>query len=161
MVIRQCINLQVTGTGTANPSGVLGTALYVSTDPGLVFNIYTSYTNTAAYTVPGIPLYTGAIAVDNASGALSSLNPTVVPAGSAVAGTTAAVATAAAPTSTTAAVTTAAAAQACTCGVAQAVTTSSSTSVAPTTTSAAAANACTAANKKKKVKRSHPRKFQA
>ncbi|KAL9624074.1 MAG: hypothetical protein Q9160_001596 [Pyrenula sp. 1 TL-2023] len=47
----QCINLQVTGTGTAVPSGGVSAAtFYKSTDPGIVFNIYTSFTS---YQIPG------------------------------------------------------------------------------------------------------------
>ncbi|UKZ64019.1 uncharacterized protein TrAtP1_005241 [Trichoderma atroviride] len=38
----QCFNLAVTGTGSLQPSGVLATDLYHETDPGILFNIYTS-----------------------------------------------------------------------------------------------------------------------
>jgi hypothetical protein len=54
----QCVNLQVTGSGTATPSGVLGTALYSKTDPGIEINIYTSL---STYKVPGPTLYSNAI----------------------------------------------------------------------------------------------------
>ncbi|KAH8664610.1 glycosyl hydrolase family 61-domain-containing protein [Xylariales sp. PMI_506] len=53
----QCFNLAITGTGTQVPSGVLGTDLYTETDPGILFNIYTS---PLAYTVPGPTLVAGA-----------------------------------------------------------------------------------------------------
>ena len=53
----QCINLQVTGGGSDNPAGVAGTALYKSTDPGIVVNIYQQNTQ---YAVPGPKLYSGA-----------------------------------------------------------------------------------------------------
>jgi hypothetical protein len=56
----QCINLQVTGGGSDKPDGVLGTQLYKATDPGIKFNIYTSFTNTNQYPVPGPTLYSGA-----------------------------------------------------------------------------------------------------
>ncbi|KIV99016.1 uncharacterized protein PV09_09245 [Verruconis gallopava] len=56
----QCINLQITGSGTAKPDGVLGTELYKATDPGIQFNIYTTFTNTNQYPVPGPTLYSGA-----------------------------------------------------------------------------------------------------
>jgi hypothetical protein len=52
----QCVNLEVTGSGTATPSGVLGTALYTETDPGIDINIYQSL---STYIVPGPTLYSG------------------------------------------------------------------------------------------------------
>ncbi|KAJ5753028.1 hypothetical protein N7520_009945 [Penicillium odoratum] len=53
----QCINLKVTGGGSATPSGTLGTALYKNTDPGILINIYTSL---STYEIPGPTLYTAA-----------------------------------------------------------------------------------------------------
>jgi len=58
----QCVNLMVTGGGSDQPEGVLGIALYQETDPGIMFNIYTSFTKTAQYPVPGPTLYSGAAA---------------------------------------------------------------------------------------------------
>ncbi|OTA63805.1 lytic polysaccharide monooxygenase [Hypoxylon sp. EC38] len=52
----QCFNIQITGSGTAKPSGTLGTALYKNTDPGIHFNPYTTITN---YPMPGPTLFTG------------------------------------------------------------------------------------------------------
>nr|AGO68294.1 61st family glycoside hydrolase [Thermoascus aurantiacus var. levisporus]QDK56835.1 AA9 [synthetic construct] len=52
----QCINLQVTGGGSDNPAGTLGTALYHDTDPGTLINIYQKL---SSYIIPGPPLYTG------------------------------------------------------------------------------------------------------
>ncbi|KAI9716573.1 MAG: hypothetical protein M1812_005304 [Candelaria pacifica] len=52
----QCINLEITGTGTDNPSGVLGEALYTPNDPGIFINIYQKISE---YTIPGPPLYSG------------------------------------------------------------------------------------------------------
>jgi hypothetical protein len=47
----QCINLKVTGSGNAVPSnGVPGTRLYQTKEPGLVFDLYTSYSR---YPIPG------------------------------------------------------------------------------------------------------------
>ncbi|GKZ32029.1 hypothetical protein AbraIFM66950_001118 [Aspergillus brasiliensis] len=51
----QCINLNVTGSGTATPSGTLGTALYKDTDPGIYVDIWQSI---SSYTIPGPALYT-------------------------------------------------------------------------------------------------------
>lgn len=52
----QCFNIQITGSGTANPEGTLGTALYKSTDPGIYLNPYQTLTN---YTIPGPALFRG------------------------------------------------------------------------------------------------------
>ncbi|KAJ5575336.1 endoglucanase-4 precursor [Penicillium hetheringtonii] len=51
----QCINLKVTGSGTANPSGILGTSLYKDTDPGIYVNIWNTL---SSYEIPGPALYT-------------------------------------------------------------------------------------------------------
>ncbi|KAF2654979.1 lytic polysaccharide monooxygenase, partial [Lophiostoma macrostomum CBS 122681] len=50
----QCLNIAITGDGTDEPEGVLGTALYTSTDPGILFNPYTTFTE---YEIPGPALY--------------------------------------------------------------------------------------------------------
>lgn len=52
----QCFNIKVTGSGTANPTGTFGTALYKSTDPGILINVYQTITN---YVMPGPALWTG------------------------------------------------------------------------------------------------------
>lgn len=52
----QCFNLAVTGTGSLQPSGVLATDLYQETDPGILFNIYTS---PLTYTMPGPTVVAG------------------------------------------------------------------------------------------------------
>lgn len=52
----QCFNLKVTGGGSLEPSGVKGTALYKSTDPGILFNLYTT---PLSYTMPGPTIVTG------------------------------------------------------------------------------------------------------
>ena len=46
----QCINLQVTGGGSARPSGTVGTSLYRANDPGILFDIYKGATS---YPIPG------------------------------------------------------------------------------------------------------------
>ncbi|PQE28702.1 glycosyl hydrolase family 61 protein [Rutstroemia sp. NJR-2017a WRK4] len=51
-----CLNIDVTGSGTANPTGTLATNLYKSTDPGIYFNPYVTLKN---YTIPGPALWTG------------------------------------------------------------------------------------------------------
>ncbi|MCJ1439118.1 hypothetical protein MMC27_008509 [Xylographa pallens] len=55
----QCVNLKITGIGTDGlSSGILGTNLYTSVDPGVLFNIYTT---PLTYTVPGPTLLVGAV----------------------------------------------------------------------------------------------------
>ncbi|KXJ96167.1 glycoside hydrolase [Microdochium bolleyi] len=51
----QCINLQVTGSGTWKPQGVLGTHLYKSDDAGVLYNIYNDETK-PQYRIPGPPI---------------------------------------------------------------------------------------------------------
>ncbi|KAJ5616534.1 hypothetical protein N7537_001648 [Penicillium hordei] len=62
----QCFNLQITGSGSKQPAGVLGTDLYHPTDPGLLVNIYTSL---STYVVPGPTLYSGAVSITQTTSA--------------------------------------------------------------------------------------------
>jgi cellulase len=51
----QCINLEVTGSGSSIPlGGTIGTKLYAPKDPGVVFNLYTKFTT---YPLPGPKLW--------------------------------------------------------------------------------------------------------
>ncbi|KAI4676349.1 uncharacterized protein J4E88_007264 [Alternaria novae-zelandiae] len=50
----QCLNIEVTGSGTETPEGVIGTELYTPTDPGILFSPYGANID---YTVPGPPLF--------------------------------------------------------------------------------------------------------
>ncbi|KAF5004144.1 hypothetical protein FDECE_9358 [Fusarium decemcellulare] len=52
----QCFNIKVTGGGSLSPSGVKGTQLYKSNDPGILFNLYTS---SLSYKIPGPTLVAG------------------------------------------------------------------------------------------------------
>jgi len=79
----QCANLIITGGGSDTSDGVLGTELYKWNDPGILFNIYQTFTSTAAYTVPGPALYSGAV---TGSAAPMATAPTV-PTGSSSGGT--------------------------------------------------------------------------
>lgn len=54
----QCFNLEISGTGNSQPSGVYGTDLYRATDPGILFNLYTKFTT---YPVPGPTLIPGGV----------------------------------------------------------------------------------------------------
>ncbi|RPA73102.1 hypothetical protein BJ508DRAFT_419169 [Ascobolus immersus RN42] len=51
-----CFQLKVTGNGTANPKGVSFPGAYGASDPGILFNVYGSY---STYPVPGPAVYTG------------------------------------------------------------------------------------------------------
>jgi cellulase len=51
----QCINLEVTGSGSATPDGVAGTSLYTAEDPGVLFNLYGEFSE---YPIPGPALWT-------------------------------------------------------------------------------------------------------
>ncbi|KAH7312669.1 endoglucanase-4 [Stachybotrys elegans] len=54
----QCLNIRVGGSGSVAPSaGVSGPSLYTRSDPGIRFNLYTSYTS---YHFPGPAVWTGA-----------------------------------------------------------------------------------------------------
>jgi hypothetical protein len=53
----QCINLQVTGSGTDSPSGTLATSLYTPNDAGIYFNIYLPNPS-LQYPIPGPALWT-------------------------------------------------------------------------------------------------------
>ncbi|KAL4966293.1 lytic polysaccharide monooxygenase auxiliary activity family 9 protein [Aspergillus stella-maris] len=50
----QCLNIVVSGGGSANPTGTLGTELYTSTDDGIIFDIYSS---ASSYPMPGPELF--------------------------------------------------------------------------------------------------------
>ncbi|KFA81313.1 hypothetical protein S40288_09280 [Stachybotrys chartarum IBT 40288] len=49
----QCINLVVSGNGTAQPQGIPATELYSSTDPGLLHNVFVDEWSDAEYIIPG------------------------------------------------------------------------------------------------------------
>jgi cellulase len=52
----QCINIEVTGSGTAEPEAVAATKLYTATDPGISLSIYNDLTD---YEIPGPAVYSG------------------------------------------------------------------------------------------------------
>ncbi|KAK8061897.1 hypothetical protein PG994_008263 [Apiospora phragmitis] len=52
----QCINLKVTGGGSAAPAGTKATSFYTETDPGIKFNIYQANSD---YPIPGPKVATG------------------------------------------------------------------------------------------------------
>ncbi|KAF4982771.1 hypothetical protein FZEAL_1672 [Fusarium zealandicum] len=65
----QCFNLEVTGSGTEQPEGTLGTELYKSDDEGILFNIYGQISE---YPIPGPKLMAGASPVKQAASAVAS-----------------------------------------------------------------------------------------
>ncbi|ERF74842.1 hypothetical protein EPUS_03226 [Endocarpon pusillum Z07020] len=75
----QCINLKVTGTGTANPAGIPATEFYTPTDPGLSLSIY--YPDLENYTIPGPALWDGASSgnTGSSSGMPAPSTVTVIP----------------------------------------------------------------------------------
>nr|AFD50197.1 endoglucanase IV [Trichoderma orientale] len=76
----QCFNLAVSGSGSLQPSGVKGTALYHSDDPGVLINIYTS---PLAYTIPGPSVVSGLpTSVAQGSSAATATASATVPGGS-------------------------------------------------------------------------------
>ncbi|KAF1979008.1 hypothetical protein BU23DRAFT_549699 [Bimuria novae-zelandiae CBS 107.79] len=50
-----CLNIAITGGGSDEPEGVLGTALYTSKDAGILYSPYSG--DNTGYTVPGPALY--------------------------------------------------------------------------------------------------------
>lgn len=52
----QCINIEVTGSGSSVPSGTPGTSLYTASDPGVLFNLYSDF---SSYDIPGPAVWQG------------------------------------------------------------------------------------------------------
>ncbi|KAI6774703.1 hypothetical protein HG530_001461 [Fusarium avenaceum] len=51
----QCVNIEITGTGTDTPQGVLGVELYKADDAGILFDPYAK--DMSSYPIPGPALY--------------------------------------------------------------------------------------------------------
>jgi hypothetical protein len=82
----QCVNIEVTGSGTENPEGVLGTELYTSKDAGILFNPYTTI---ESYEIPG-PALVGGGSPSNPTPSKPASSSTPTPTASAAASTSAA-----------------------------------------------------------------------
>ena len=54
----KCINIEVTGSGTATPKGTPANKLYTATDPGIKVNVYGG--DMSSYEMPGPALFDGA-----------------------------------------------------------------------------------------------------
>lgn len=52
----QCINIEVTGSGTAEPASIPATEFYTASDPGISLSIYNGLTD---YEIPGPAVYSG------------------------------------------------------------------------------------------------------
>lgn len=72
----QCFNLEVTGSGTASPEGVLGTALYTPDDAGIKVGIYSPMDS---YSIPGPALWDGASSGSSGPSTGGSGNSTTTP----------------------------------------------------------------------------------
>lgn len=55
----QCINLQISGKGTAKPSGIKATKLYSPTGKGIKISIY--WPVLTSYSIPGPAVWKGAV----------------------------------------------------------------------------------------------------
>ena len=75
----QCVNLKVTGGGSATPAGTKATSLYTPTDKGVLFNIYQANSD---YPIPG-PKIGAAGGAGGAGGVAPAPAPTSAPAGGA------------------------------------------------------------------------------
>ncbi|KAK6189510.1 hypothetical protein LQW54_013196 [Pestalotiopsis sp. IQ-011] len=147
-----CVQVEITGSGTASPSEDFELpGGYTYDDAGIVFNIYSSYTS---YDIPGPEVWDGTSTSESSSSATTS-------SAAAAASTTQAAATsaAAATTSAAAAVTTSSAAAQQTTTLATSVKASStSQAAAVSTTSAAPVASSSAGSKCSKKKRGHARR---
>ncbi|KUI58946.1 Endoglucanase-4 [Cytospora mali] len=137
----QCVNIQVTGSGSSLPSGTLGESLYTETDPGILFNLYEAFTS---YSIPGPELAFSGSSSSSGSSASSAVSSSAAAATSVAAATSSA---AAAATSSAAAVQTTSAAAA--------------NAAAPTSASSSAAAATSSAAAKTCKKRRHARDVKA
>ncbi|KAK1981197.1 glycoside hydrolase, partial [Colletotrichum cereale] len=68
----QCLNIEVTGSGSELPAGVKGTALYTPKDAGILLSIYN---NLASYQIPGPKIAAALGGSGSASGSGSSPAP--------------------------------------------------------------------------------------
>ena len=75
----QCFNLEITGSGSAKPSGVLGTDLYTPTDPGILIDIYKSL---STYVIPGPTMIPGAASIQQTTSAITATGTPVTGSGS-------------------------------------------------------------------------------
>ncbi|KAI5921324.1 lytic polysaccharide monooxygenase [Camillea tinctor] len=144
----QCFNIEISGSGSVSPAGVVGTSLYTATDPGILHNIYNdeSLSSVSDYIIPGpaMPDFSGS---GSSSGATTSAVASVASSTAAAPTTTSAPAAAATTASSTTAASTTAAA------TTPATTTAAETAVAVPAASSSAKPKC-------KSKRRHARQVK-
>jgi cellulase len=68
-----CVELTISGSGAANPTGVAFPGYYTNTDPGMIFSVYQSFTS---YVIPGPALYSSG---SSSSSGTPSVAPTTRP----------------------------------------------------------------------------------
>lgn len=71
-----CVELSISGSGSANPAGVAFPGFYKNTDPGMLFDIYKSY---SSYPIPGPAIYRAGSS-SSSSGSPATPAPTSRPA---------------------------------------------------------------------------------
>lgn len=69
----QCLNIEITGGGSDNPEGTLGTALYTPKDAGILYNVYGG--DNKGYKIPGPALYGSGSGSGSDSGSGNSTTP--------------------------------------------------------------------------------------
>jgi len=97
----QCINLEITGSGTDEPTGTLGEKLYTTDAPGILINIYSSL---STYKIPGPTLISAAVSMKQTTVAIVSDAPVATGSSTVWGASTSAAATSAAQSSSVAAV---------------------------------------------------------
>jgi cellulase len=71
-----CVELTISGSGSANPSGVAFPGYYTNSDPGMLFNLYGTFTT---YPIPGPAIYKSGSSGSSSSGSSSSGSNTAAP----------------------------------------------------------------------------------
>lgn len=74
----QCINLEITGSGSSSPAGTAGTSLLSANDPGVLYNVWQA---ASSYPVPGGPIVAGGTSMIPQSVVRPTATGTVTPAG--------------------------------------------------------------------------------
>ncbi|KAI8319123.1 hypothetical protein GQ54DRAFT_299585 [Martensiomyces pterosporus] len=90
-----CAQVSVSGNGQAVPQGYPIPGIYKTNSPGILFNLYASF---SSYPIPGPPVYTGGSPASNST--VSPAAPSAIPTSSAPAPTTSNYVSSAPPTAT-------------------------------------------------------------
>ncbi|CAN8096164.1 unnamed protein product [Discula destructiva] len=132
----QCFNLAVSGTGSLKPSGTLGEALYNASDPGILYNLYTTV---ESYVIPGPTLNAAfpSTVPQSSSAATTTSSPVLPGASTPAASSTGVAATTTGSSGSVKSTTTAASTPTSTTKVTTTTTTKATTTKATTTTAVA------------------------